>query len=245
MSCKCSTNVVDCQPWPKIGRLSNRVRPRLPGFPNKPPIASAEARVFAYVLSTLDVDQTDQDKPIFCQRGCAPNFQGGYITLCTCMHYHRTWPSLAKEGVWVAGFCGKGCAGGNQLFYLMRVEKVIPNFADLWNSRKLPKAALRAKSSRFNIFGDVYEPKRRAALDPFAPKNYWKPMKNHKHLPDSWRKDICFGDKADPQPGLLVGHPDLSFVWKSPRYAYRGAKHPRFKFHDSLEAFYACLEEIK
>ena len=95
------------------------------------------------------------------------------------MRYHRTWPSLAKEGVWVAGFCGNGCVGGNQLFYLMQVEKVIPSFAEFWNSKRLPEAALGAKSSRLSLFGDVYEPKPAAASDPFAPDNYWEPMKKY------------------------------------------------------------------
>jgi hypothetical protein len=161
------------------------------------------------------------------------------------MRYHRTWPSLAKKGVWVAGFCGNHCKGGNQLFYLMQVKEVIPSFAELWNSKRLPVAALRAKSSRLSLFGDVYEPKPAAALAPFAPENYRGPRKYHKHWPEQWRQDICFRVKAHARPGLLIGHPDWSFLWSSPRYGYRGAKHPRFKFHESLGEFYACLKDIK
>src|SRR5205823_5976620 len=106
---------------------------------------------------------------------------------CTCMRYHRTWPAIDK-GTWIAGFTSN--ASGNQLFYLMKIEDVAENFNDLWHSNWLP--VRRAKSTRYNVFGDVYEPLSKAALArPHDPAMYRRPIRHHKHgYENEWHKDI-------------------------------------------------------
>jgi hypothetical protein len=195
--------------------------------------AANRAKVFAHVLTTVEVKSGK-----FIQTGCAPNFQGDCITLCTCMHRHRTWRKTWK-GVWVAGFSGK--VFGNQLFYLMQVGQETASQYNLWNSGYLP--SLSAKSAALDVFGDIFEPLLGAASQPFNPSLYRIPHPNHVHMPTAWLTDICYGypTPSKMQPKMLVGVPARSFLWSSPKYRYRGWQHPRFKFYQSLRDFYNHL----
>src|ERR1700731_2370054 len=92
--------------------------------------------VFSYKLTTLK-----KSGNALIQKGNAPNYQGNRITLCTCMHWHRTWPRI-KKGTWVAGFNGNP---DNELFYLMKIGAIADNFAELWTSGLLPD--VKAKSA--------------------------------------------------------------------------------------------------
>jgi hypothetical protein len=63
-------------------------------------IQDGSGPVYAYVMSSVVLDGGN-----LLQRGTGPNFQGGYITLCTCKHRMRTTlPADQWPGIWVAGF---------------------------------------------------------------------------------------------------------------------------------------------
>ncbi len=190
--------------------------------------------VFAYVLTSLE----ESNGKIF-QTGCARNFQGDCITLCTCMHWHRHWKPTWK-GFWVAGFTMKN--SGNQLFYLMQVGQEAASQYALWNSSYLPNRS--AKSAALDIFGDLYEPLSGASGQPFNPMLYRSPVQGHVHLPSAWKDDIYYPRLPySNQPKLLIGIPARSFLWSCPKYQYKAPLkgHPRFKFYPSLGAFYKQL----
>lgn len=188
--------------------------------------------VFSYKLTTLILGDNELE-----QHGCGPNFQGDRITLCTCMRYHRTWPSI-RAGTWIAGFSGN--YAGNKLFYLMRVEHVAETFTELWDSSWLPNC--RAKSARYDVFGDLYEPLSKAtATEPHNPELYFPPVKGHKHDGFEWQKDIEEFASCRPHK-LLVGEPGKSFIWRHPRYSYRDKPHPRFQLFETVAEFYKHIE---
>lgn len=243
-----------CKPCDGVSRISVQVFPRnrdlasnldiaLPGFAERtPPPDWNQNRVFAYVLTTIKIDGKS-----FVQTGSAPNFQGGLITLCTCMRYHRTWWKTWK-GTWVAGFCGKNWPGGNQLFYLMQVAEDYDSQFDLWND--LSTTARNAKSATRNRFGDVYEPNTTTPATRYDPDTYLRPIdkspeNSHVHLrKEDWKQDICYRypQLDHKMPKLLVGDPDRSFLWRRPKYSYIGRQHPRNKVYSSLAEFYRKLK---
>jgi hypothetical protein len=192
-----------------------------------------EGNVFSYKLTSVTQSGDELE-----QRGCGPNFQGGRITLCTCMRYHRTWPSIEK-GTWIAGFTANHA--GNKLFYLMRIEHVAETFTELWNSDWVPDR--RAKSARYDVFGDVYEPLSRAtAKHPHNPDLYYEPVEGHKHNYGlEWHKDIRRFHLGKPHK-LLVGEPGKSFIWRRPRYSYKEQPHPRFQLFQTTAEFFKHLQ---
>jgi hypothetical protein len=194
----------------------------------------AEAgEVFSYKLTTLKKNGG------VVQHGNAPNYQGGRITLCTCMHHHRTWPRIRKGG-WVAGFTDN--EAGNELFYLMRVEETLDSFDAVWRSRFGSSAA--AKSASRDIFGDLYEPvSASTAAHPYDVRFYKPPIAHHKHLPGgAWKHDIQFKNwQTGMRHKLLVGERGKSYLWQHPRYTYKAKPHPRFRFHDSVADFLNTL----
>jgi hypothetical protein len=202
---------------------------------NLQPSKLPDGKVFAYVLSTVEVD-----KDRFVQYGSAPNFQGGLITLCTCMRHHRTWWDSWK-GVWVAGLCGKNIKNGNQLFYLMHVTYEAESHFELWYS-PIMRASREAKSAQHDVFGDLFEPKSSCAKGRFDPDNYVRPVKGHRHEKDNkWHADInyIYGKR---RPKLLVGDPAHSYLWEEPKCSFTGKRHPRFKVYQSLQEFLNRLQ---
>jgi len=237
-SCSCLKSDVMTQPFPRSGHLfNNRDRALKDLRQSKLP----DGKVFTYVLSSVEVVDGR-----FIQYGCAPNFQGGLITLCTCMHYHRTWWK-SWLGVWVAGFCGINNPGGNQLFYLMRVSNEFLNQYELWQSPTM-RASREAKSARHQIFGDVYQPQIKADDQPYNPDMYFAPREGHRHHrtsgDDNWHDDIYYRDSRRPNapPKLLVGDSRYSFLWATPRCSFTGKQHPRCKVYPTLGAF---MDELK
>jgi hypothetical protein len=139
---------------------------RRSGVPPNAQWANQQHRVFAYVLTSLSVINGK-----IIQTGCVPNFQGDCITLCTCMHRHRSWWGTWK-GIWVAGFTGK--SSDNCLFYLMQVGQEERSQCALWNSTHLPNRF--AKSAVLDPFGDLYEPLQLATSDHYNPAYYRPPI---------------------------------------------------------------------
>lgn len=210
--------------------------PVIPGIGNgRFPTNWPAGEVFAYVLTTVNSIGGRLQ-----QSGSGPNADGGRLTLATCMHYHRTlWTSM--KGRWVAGFCSKNVGQGNALFYLMYVAEEFDSQLALWNG--LSTAVRNAKNARFNLLGDVYEPKTATAATRYAPQTYYSPHANHSHaVSNGWHDDIDYKGCGGRRPKLLVGDPHYSFVWRAPRYYYRGFKHPRFVTYASLAQY---LRQLK
>jgi hypothetical protein len=233
---------MSCRPLIKsLGQRLPKIKGRLlPGLTaRRPPQSWGSDPVFAYVLTSLELTSGG-----FVQKGCAPNVEGGIITLCTCMHHHRTWWGSWKN-IWVAGFSGRN--SGNQLFYLMRIRDEYDSQLDLWSA--LPPSVRAVKSARTNRLGDLFEPRATAHAAAYNPASYHPPVSSpvgaeHVHWSTAWLQDICwrYPTPATKMPKLLVGDPDYSFVWSRPRYSFNGTKHPRFKVYPSVAAFYAVLK---
>jgi hypothetical protein len=175
------------------------------------------AQVFYYVVESVHVERGD-----FVQRGPAPNFQGGRLTLCSCKHGMRATSTLQHaDPVWVAGLTGVNedpRGKGNWLVYLMKAKQ-FPSQSELWEA--LPGSVRDAKAAHLNNYGDVYAPERGIPLrgaDRFKPTCYTRPGPDHSHR-ESWAKDICYPRK----PAMLLGDPDYSFLWTSPDIILRGS----------------------
>ena len=104
---------------------------------------------YTYVIDTVELGRDGEVK----QTASAPNFSGGYITLCTCKHLTRTMhpPREWSKGVWVAGMTGSGDKFKYQqsLVYLMRVAEAYPSHFDLVQALRATDriATLDAKDS--------------------------------------------------------------------------------------------------
>ena len=205
--------------------------------------------VYAYIMRSVVMDGNN-----LVQMGSGPNFQGGYVTLCTCKHRMRT--SLTAEGwrgKWVAGFTSVKCGGRHWLFYLGRVQQAYESQSELWHHAGLPEETLQRKSARYHRLGDLYEPK--GELDSagrYDPEQYELPIRQHSHhrhsCDNNWRFDIDYRRKklkvrAKKPAALLVCDPRLSFLW-----GQRGIYvHGRWRqtIYSTLNAFVDQLTEPK
>ncbi|MFN0137993.1 MAG: hypothetical protein ACKVS9_17965 [Phycisphaerae bacterium] len=191
-----------------------------------------------YVIASIDASS---DR--FVQNGSAPNFAGGFITLCTCKHRMRTAHSAEDwVGQWVAGFTRK--ALGHQLVYLMRIGWAFDSHRDLGGSRVLPARTKHLKSAHINTNGDVFEYREGS---PHSPASYEPPHPAHSHAnPASWHRDVGYRGRKRPA-ALLVGDPTATFIWTRPMITiseppYRGHRGPL-----GAKAFLAklCVDSVK
>lgn len=238
MTKKCEDNSERvCQEWPKDGKLKENMNKTLSAL--KEILEEKEGgESYAYVLTTVKADRDGG----FVQAGSAPNFQGGYITLCTCKHYMRTWREVSDwKGIWIAGFTGINVLGDyrNYLFYLMQVQEAFQSHKELWNW--LNSTVKQAKNASQHRCGDVYEPTSNLR-NPFNPNHYRKPVKNHVHFKnDDWHKDINYKNtKTEKHPALLVGSPAYSFIWSQPKIYFKD-KLPRTKKWNNIGEFIQLL----
>ncbi len=235
------------QPFPTTGALCRHFdlgRARLARM-----IEDGSDAVYAYIMSSVVLDGDN-----LLQTGTGPNFQGGYITLCTCKHRMRTslyvddWP-----GTWVAGFTSVECGGRHWLFYLAKVKEAYESQSELWYSDALPVEARQDKSARYSRLGDLYEPKR--VLDSvgrFNPNQYHMPISQHSHhahaCDNNWRFDIDYSRKklefkAKRPPSLLIGDPKFSFLWRKPLLYVDGRW--RQTIYGTLREFLQDLNECR
>ena len=201
----------DVQPYPRRGPLAKHVDLPLDGLLRA--LAGEHAMLYAYVVATVC-----NEGGRFVQRGTAPNFQGGRITLCTCKHQMRTYADLdAWVGRWVAGFAGVQAGGGrNALVYLMRVGQAFASHADLWRARTIPEATKQAKAADAHRLGDLYRP-RDTLRDPSDPRQYVPPRPDHEHAAGGgWHADISYPGRIRRPAALLVGDPARSYLWERP-----------------------------
>jgi hypothetical protein len=191
-------------------------------------------QVYSYVMTSVRTRDG-----FYQQEGCGPNFQGGVLTICSCMHQMRTYDG-AKAGLWVSGFTGvHGAREGNGLFYLSRIQDSARSQYALWE--KLPPIVKLAKAAHLDPRGDLFEP-RVVLEDPegdeaYDVTNYKRPIPGHVHAqpddPNHWYRDIDYvGSQTGRRQVFLIGEPEMTFIWTRPLIVYRGLngkKHPRFK----------------
>jgi hypothetical protein len=185
------------------------------------PPDALDATVYTYVIASVHKDPTTGFK----HEGSGPNWEGGFITLCTCKHAMRSYRSAAEwteKPYWIAGFTGSTAefGGCNWLVYLMKVGESYESQYDLVEAfrKKLRASALNAKFAHSNNRGDVFEPKTSAltGMQKFVPSNYRRPVEDHSHAPDEWHRDIDYTWRSIRRPALLVGDPSHSYLWTRP-----------------------------
>lgn len=174
------------------------------------------ASIYFYIVNSIEWNGSQLE-----QRGSAPNSDGGYFTLCTCKHFMRTFRAVTDwPGIWIGGFTAKpAVTDRNFLVYLMHVGWAYSSQRDLWQSSAIPLRTKRAKAAHKNTHGDLFEP---TSFDKseFDPTAYKPPAPQHSHAAHAdWHKDVAY-EKKGKRPALLVGTPDLTFVWDSPLISY-------------------------
>jgi hypothetical protein len=234
----CCNVIEDSQRWPHSGPLASNLDLSLLQFRGEIEHLPVK-RIYGYVLTTLRLVDGQ-----FEQRGSAPNFQGGLVTLFTCKHHLRTWEHLPDDfkGCWIAGFSGSTVGPRNALFYLMRVEHAFESFFKAWNS--LGHRVREAKATNKHVLGDLYRPKKNAHKDiELDAKAYYKPHRKHVHI-KGWCKDIEMTGAGERSPALLAGEPRYSYIWTRPRL-YLTLDHPRTQktYWPNLNNLLDSLEE--
>ena len=233
---KCRVNRNDHQPFPQTGPLANNNRRNLPLNELCACIADRND-VYFYVMTSVEYRNQR-----FLQRGTGPNFQGGFITLCTCKHRMRSSLSARDwRGKWIAGFTSiTEYQRKNFLVYLMKVSEAFKSHCDLWFSESICPETKQAKAAHLNEFGDVYRPKYRG-IDPYEAEDYEEPCEGHSHFED-WQKDIKY-DKGynGRSAALLVGCKEKSFLWDVPKI-WHSQQLPRSYKRLGLSEFWKQLE---
>lgn len=213
------------QPFPENGPLWDNMDLSIEDLKKK--LNGETGPLYIYILTTVEKDKHDLSGKTLIQTGSAPNFQGGYMTLCSCKHEMRTGRlPLSWKDVWIAGLTNK--AAGNYLFYLMKVKDAYMSQNDIWNT--LPQMAQNAKNTRYSMFGDIFEPLKPIGnpLHVYDPTYYHPPCNTHVHAKNGsteWWCDIdsdekakqnkCKGNKYKRKAAMLVGDPALSFIWQA------------------------------
>jgi len=233
------------QPFPKVGRLVENLN--LPLAVLDARLDGLRGRAVSYVVRTV---RWNSGKQCLEQRGSAPNFQGGVLTLCTCKHQMRASQSADDwKNIWIAGFTSRSIYDGRHwLFYLARVERVFESQSDLWNG--MTGKVREAKAARQHYLGDMFMPKAAglAGNARYSPSRYYSPSV-HAHRKDpsdtGWHNDISYihADRHERQPPLLVATPRLTFLWEGP-VIFLNQDHCRDFFRwPSLEELLARLQE--
>ena len=204
----------DCQPFPKPSPL--RIDVDLDELRELCADALGLNTLYSYVITSVELHDGR-----FVQKGSAPNWQGKYVTLCTCKHRMRTSVSCkAWPGRWVAGFTSRRkVPPPHKLVYLMRVGWAFDSHLNMWRSPDLPQDMKRAKAAHLDKYGDLFWP-RSPSLGHDSParhkkSSYKPPIVGHVHE-HGYENDIHhFGFSGRPA-ALLVGDPDYTFIWRGP-----------------------------
>ena len=229
-------NENDYQPMPSQGKLYenlNLSRKALWRRINK----FQHDEVRSYIVTTTTEDEQGRLR----QCGSGPNFQGGMITLSSCMHRMRTSfiDIESWKGVWVAGFTN--FKGRQVLFYLMRVSQAFQSQRGFWFSESIPRGTKKAKAAHLSKFGDIYKPKGKSATH-YSYREYLGPCEDHVHSePRHWHKDINYRKGySQRKPALLVGNPEVSFLWDRPVIRL-----PFESFREQKKTRLSCLFDVK
>lgn len=207
---------VQPQPFPSNGVLSENLD--LTKTELRRLIGRERAPAYSYIVKTVAIDRATL---CFEQHGSAPNFQGGFLTLCTCKHQMRSSLDIEQwKGKWIVGFTSR-CRhqGRHWLFFLTRVADAYESQSDLWHN--LPAVVRKSKSAQKHFLGDLFRPRGMIeGEDRFKAQNYFAPSR-HSHRRNScdngWHNDIDYGySDRYGRPSLLVGEPQLTFLWEKP-----------------------------
>ena len=234
------------QPFPESGPLARSKNLRLGQLKKQAEGHTASGSkpfVYAYIVRTADIESgpgTDR----FAQKGSAPNFQGGCITLCTCKHGMRASRKAEDwRGNWIAGFTTHR-AGKNYLFYLMRVEGAFESFRRLWESNVLSARARKAKSASIDALGDLFRPLGKG--NEFSARSYEEPMNGHSHRCKgnwtAWHKDIEYQSRPGGHPALIVGDRRQSFLWTKPLIYF---SKPPFRNHRRYHGVHSFFDDLR
>jgi hypothetical protein len=240
------------QRFPSRGVLANSMDTPLAVLRGTIPNALQQSPVFVYIVTSVKV-RNGRNGAAFVQTGSGPNFQGGYISLCTCKHKDRasppplgcrgtTNPNDPWEGVWVAGLCSPSKDRPRGLFYLMLVGQTFASHAACWHGLSHPLE----KSAHRDSFGDIYEPLPGGKSSPWSATSYMAHLKGHCHDPAGRNKDIE-ASYYGRHPRLLIGDPKLSFLLSAPHITltpawdndWRTAHH---RFFPQLSSFLETLQ---
>jgi hypothetical protein len=203
----CSTNNNGFQLFPKKGQLHKNLNLDLETL--REIIGIDDATVYRYVIATIK-----NQEGTFIQEGSGPNFQGDYITLCTCKHKMRCYKDI-KPGTWIAGFSNVKAGNGKQaLVYLMKIQHTFESHQNLWFDKRIPARTKLAKAAHRHKCGDLYMPKSRN-IGGFKTKNYEPPREGHSHK-ENWHYDIRYPDYLGRTAKLVIGNQKLSFLWNRP-----------------------------
>jgi hypothetical protein len=235
------------QPFPETGPLAEQLNQTFAALRRRLSTILQNRPVYSYIVTSgKTVDGN------FEQTGCAPNFQGDVITLCTCKHKDRASPPPACcrgpeaanpwAGVWVAGMCSSTQLRPRALFYLMLVGRTSPSHAAAWRLLEAP----RRKSAHRSPFGDIYEPRRAPDLDPWRASSYEPHLPGHAHDAHGREYDIerSFHGR---HPRLLVGDEQHSYLWSRPAIRLQSSADTKWasahhRFYARLSDFLALLE---
>ena len=137
-SCSNALDVASSQLFPSRGVLARNLDTPLAVLRQTIPSILQQRPVFVYIVTSVKVRNGE-----FVQIGSGPNFQGGYISLCTCKHKDRASPprqncrgperSNPWKGVWVAGLCSPNQVRPRGLFYLMLVGQTFESHTACWH----------------------------------------------------------------------------------------------------------------
>jgi hypothetical protein len=141
-------------------------------------------------------------------------------------------------GRWIIGLTSR-CRyqGRHWLFYLTQVAAAHESHAELWD--RLPAAVRIAKTTHDHFLGDVFVPRGKVTGEGrFDPRRYLAPPRHshRRHKCDNgWHNDINYkhSDRYG-RPALLVGDPELTFLWDEPIIFWDEAHCRNFKKWDNL-----------
>lgn len=226
----CSPNNNDFQIFPNKGQLHKNLNLDLETLLRR--IRGNDAIVYKYVITSVK-----KNEGAFVQKGSGPNFQGDFITLCTCKPLMRCYKDI-RSGTWIAGFSSVKASNGKQaLFYLMKIQQTFESHEDLWSDKKIPEKTKLAKAAHRHKCGDLYKPKI-WNRDRFNPENYEPPREGHSHKADNhWHKDIHYPDYLKRISKLLIGDQQLSFLWTRPILFSEMIQSRAQKKYDNIQDF--------
>ncbi len=207
---------------------------------------SLDDTVYVYIVRTTRVNYCwCSNSHVITQWGCAPNFEGGIITLTNCKHDMRCSSNLKScfnsGKLWIAGITTKdenrNPLQKNFLFYLMKVDnyyKIIDSFYDIWDIFGQVSKIRDKKDACNNPLGDLYRPKSDCNFDvgndKWNPNCYNSPSRNHVHS-STWKNDITYACKNGNRPLLLIGENPFigkrkgrkcfnSYLWTVPKIEF-------------------------
>jgi len=242
--CHASRAIQTVQPFPDTGLLADNLNQRLSQLRRR--IGRTRDRAYSYVLTTVKLGEGNRLE----QHGSAPNFQGDVITLCTCKHQMRASQSAAdwEAHVWIVGFTSRCIYEGKHwLFYLTKVDQAFESQSELWNG--VPGKVRQAKAARKHFLGDMFEPKRRGLTGDarYSPSRYYTPpIHAHRQHPGGkgWHNDISYKyAQKYGHPALLVGDPDLTFLWQEPMIFFKDNHCRNYRKWLSLQSLIVQLQE--